>query len=162
MKHLVLALLVLLAAVLALHGTAAIVPATAGNGTETHQAVGYALTSSAARCSTWWVDWWAQPAAALYAGRAGLGERLRGTVPVTSGAGQQAWAYRLRNAPGPWQRAMVDHFRADHGACLLIGTRPDEVPLALDPLRAAGLPCQRFAQMQDAELWSCERGRWSG
>lgn len=121
------------------------------------QQVGTALALYSSSCPAFWIDWWAQPAATLYAERLGISSHLHGLVSTASGKGQDAWAYRVIDHPAAYQTAMVRYVKRNPSTCVMIGTRPDEVGLVLTPLADAHLTCTRFAALADTQLYRCAR-----
>lgn len=119
------------------------------------QQTGTLLQSISATCPSYVVDWWTQPTAQLYADALNLTSRLHGVVSTTSGLGQNAWAYRVRDHPGAYQKRVVDWVRANPTACILSGDFEGEDALVFAPLRNVGMTCTTFASQFGIHATRC-------
>lgn len=121
------------------------------------QQAGQALAQYGSTCSSFYVDWWTQPATELYAEADGIADRVHGGVDTKSGVGQQAWAYRVMNDPQPYEERLVAWVRAHPSTCVLTGGRDDENGLVLQPLAAAGLPCVQIGVVPGIQVNRCRK-----
>lgn len=145
------AVVTVLGVVLALGATATIAPS-AGL---LRQQTGQALAMHASDCSSFYVDWWSQPMTVLYAESLGLADRVHGAVGTASGRGEDAWIYRVINAPQQYQAGLVAWMRGHPSACLVTVGGASEPEVVFEPLTRAGLVCRELPAPVGIHLSRC-------